>query len=225
MVFHVGKADHMSRRFAFRILPLVFLALVDPLDVERRNFLAHRLVDLPLDPDESLVFVLQLLVEVFLCHAEQLGNLPELGAHGWIVTFDVLRDRPNARRRHARRQDQPIAIEDASAIGRQRQRAFESHHALTFVKIVIENLYVGSAHAQPDEPERDTGHDELAAPDRRLAGQERTGRVLHAAIAHGLRPTRGAEATVMAGNAEPGAIDPSAPTYWVMAGVGVRMES
>jgi hypothetical protein len=41
-VFHIGEAHHMGRRFAFGVLALVFLALVDALDAQRGDLLSDR---------------------------------------------------------------------------------------------------------------------------------------------------------------------------------------
>ena len=249
-VFHVGETHHMRSSFAFGVLALVFLALVNAFDVERGNLLADRFVDLALDPDKALVLVLQLFVEILLRHAEQTRDLAQLDTHRRIVALDVFGNCPDARGGDAGRQDQAVAVQHTTAIGRQRQGALETHGALALVKIIVNHLHIGGAAGQPDEAQGNQADDQLAAPDRCLAGQQRAGGVLNAA-GHGATPVlrgavraglvrsgvaligatgattraRGADASVMAGAAEPGALEPSARTYWVMAGVGVRMES
>ena len=92
-------------------------------------------------------------------------------------------NRPDAGRHHAGGQQQPVAVEDAAAVGRQLQRAREAHLALALEEVVADHLHVGGAAGQHQEAERDAGHDELAAPDRRLAGEQRAGGVAHAAAA------------------------------------------
>ncbi len=78
MVFHVGEAHHMGGGLALGVLALVFLALVDALDAQGGNLLAHVPVELALDPDEGLVFVGQLGHEVGQRHVQQARQLLEL---------------------------------------------------------------------------------------------------------------------------------------------------
>ncbi len=68
VVFHVGEAHHVRGSLALGVLALVFLALVDALDVMARDLLGDRLVDLALEPDEGLVLVFELLVEILRRH-------------------------------------------------------------------------------------------------------------------------------------------------------------
>jgi hypothetical protein len=58
-------------RLAFGVLAAVVPAQVDALDAEVGDLLADRGVDLALDPDEALVLVLELLVEVLLRNAKE----------------------------------------------------------------------------------------------------------------------------------------------------------
>ena len=183
VVFDVGEADDVRRRFALGVLALVFLALVDALDVERGDLLDDGLVDLALDPDEALVLVGQLLVERGRRHVEQLGHLAQLGDHLGVLPVDVFGDRPDAGRDDARGQQQAVAVEDAAAVGGQLQGAGETHLALALEEVVADHLHVHRARGQAHEAERDRGHDELAAPHRRLAGEQRAGGVLDAAAA------------------------------------------
>ena len=74
--------------------------------------------------------------------------------------------------------------------------------------------------SQHGKPQRNGGHDELAAPHRRFAGEQGAGGVAHRTAAHGRRSCVDAAsldaswAAALAG-----------PRYWVMAGVMVRMFS
>ena len=118
-------------------------------------------------------------------HVEQLGQLLERGR---IVARHVFGNGPDAGRRYAGGQDQAVAVDDAAAVGRQRQRAREAHLALALVEVVGHHLDVHRACRQADESQRDGGHDQLAAPDRRAAGQQRAGGVGNALAAHGRTP-------------------------------------
>ncbi|OQC11323.1 MAG: hypothetical protein BWX79_01276 [Alphaproteobacteria bacterium ADurb.Bin100] len=204
-VFHVGEAHDVRCRLTFRILALVFATLVDALDAQLGDLLGNGLVDLALEPYKGLVLVFDLLVQFCQGHGQQSGQLLELV----LVAVDVLGNRPDALRHDAGGQDQAIAVKDASAIGRQFQRARKPDFTLALEKSVAEHLDVGGATGQPHEPQGNGRHNEFAAPDRRLAGQQGAGRVEHA-LAH-----RTASLAWGAGKA----------TYWVMAGVVVRMRN
>jgi hypothetical protein len=165
-VLDVGEARQVRGRLALGVLAPVVAAQVDALDAERGMIcLPTGGVDLALDPDEALVLVLQLLVELLLRHAEQPGRLLQLGLHGGVVALDVLGNGPDAGRRNVGREDQPVAVEDAAAVRGQLQRALVAHLALVLEEVVVEDLYVGGPAGQQHEAEGDAGHDELAAPD------------------------------------------------------------
>jgi hypothetical protein len=115
----VGETHHVRGGFAFGVLALAFAALVQALDAERGNLFGDGLVDLALDPHEGPVLVLELLVGVLLRHLEQLGHLLELGEHLGAAAFDVFGNGP-AGRHQAGREDEPVAVEDAAAVGKQR---------------------------------------------------------------------------------------------------------
>ena len=112
-VFHIGKTDHVGSRLALRVLAAVFLALVDALDAECGDFLAHVPFELALDPDKGFVFVFQFLVELGQRHFQQLGQLLEFG----LVAVHIFRNGPDAGSWHAGRQDQAIAVQDAPPVG------------------------------------------------------------------------------------------------------------
>jgi hypothetical protein len=136
---------------AFGVLALVFLALVDALDVQRGDLLGDGLVDLALEPDEGLVLVLQLLVSSGSGISSSLAScLPAWRGSG--SSLDVFGDGPDAGRRHAGGQQQAVAVEDAAAVGRQLQRAREAHLALLLEEVVVEHLHVGGAAASATKP-------------------------------------------------------------------------
>ncbi len=186
-VFHVGEAHHVGRGLALWVLALVLGPQVDALDAERGDLVGHRLVDLALDPDKGLVLVGQALLQRRQRHAQQLGQLAQLG----LALVHILRNRPDALRHHAGREDQAIAVQHPAAVGGQFQRAREAHLALTLEELVAKHLHVGRAGAQPGKGQRQCRHDELAAPDRRLARQQRACAVTDTATgppAHGRPP-------------------------------------
>src|SRR5690606_16578485 len=122
-------------------------------------------------------------------------------------------------------------VEDAPPVGRQLERAGIAHLALTQEEVVVDDLYVGRAPGQHQEAERDAADDELAAPDRGLAREQRARRVLHAAAAMaaahrallgagaGPRDGAGLAGTSGGGATMAGMTVPSGRTYCVMAGV------
>ena len=169
-VFDVCETHHVRRRLAFGILAFVFLALVDAGDTERHDLLRHRIVDLALEPDKSLVFVFEPFVQFCQRHFQQLGQLRQLHR----IAVNVLRNSPDAGRRHTGGQDQTIAVQNAAAIGRQFQRTRKAHFALFLKKGVGNHLNVGGARRQTHKAERDGRDNELAAPDRCRTGQQRT---------------------------------------------------
>ena len=75
LVFHIGEAHHMCGRLAFGVLALIFLPLVEPLDVECSDLASNILIHLRFDPDEGLVLVLKLFGQIGNGHLEQLGQL------------------------------------------------------------------------------------------------------------------------------------------------------
>ena len=200
-VFNVGKADHVRRGFAIRVLALESAVLVNAFETELGDALGHRLFDLALEPDKTLVFIAQLAAQLCERDLQQLRQLFELRRRG----IDIFRNRPDAGRRNVGGQDQTIAVHDAATAGRKFQRADKAHLALTLKKCIAENLHMRRPGSQHGKPQRNGGHDELAAPHRRFAGQQGTGAVTYAA-AHGFT---GAGAAAESRKA----------TYWVIAGV------
>ncbi len=154
LVFDVGEADHVGCRLALGVLALVFLALVDALDVECRNLLAHIPVQLALHPDEGLVLVGELGDQRRQRHVHQPGQLAQLGAAPRVFALHVFGNGPDAGRGHAGGQDQPVAIQNLAAVGGQLQRAGKAHLALALEEIVARHLHIGGARAQPDKAQR-----------------------------------------------------------------------
>ena len=177
----------MGCGFAFRVFALVLLALVNALDLERSDLLAHVPVQLALQPDEGFVFVRQLGCERCIGHAKQAGELLELGPGFGRCLLDVFRNGPDAGGQHAGRQNEPVAVQNAAAVGRQLKRARKTNLALALEKGIVDDLYVGRAGTKCHKAQRHHGDDEFAAPDGRLARQQRAHRVAHTA-AHGCPP-------------------------------------
>ena len=134
-------------------------------------------------------------------------------------------------------QHQPVAVDDAAAAGRQLQRARVAHLALLLEEVGADDLHVGGAAEQHAEAEADQRDEELRAPRRRLRREQRAGRIVDAARAGAraapcagaladLRPAH--RATFMERLAAPqGAASRrcAVATYWVTAGVAVRIAS
>ena len=113
-VFNVGKADHVRRGFAIGVLALKSAVLVNAFETELGDALGHRLFDLALEPDKTLVFIAQLAAQLCERDLQQLRQLFELRRRG----VDVFRNRPDAGRRNVGSQNQTIAVHDAAATGR-----------------------------------------------------------------------------------------------------------
>jgi hypothetical protein len=79
----------------------------------------------------------------------QPGQFLELGAHLGIVVRHVFGNGPDAGRRHAGGQDEPIAIQNAPPVGGQLKRARKAHLALALEKFVANHLHIGRAPARP----------------------------------------------------------------------------
>ena len=173
LVFHIGEANDVGDGFAFGVLALVFLALVNAGNAEFADFSGNGFFHLALDPDEGLVLVAELLFQLGQRHFQQPGQFGQLGGTG----LDVFRNGPDAGGRHAGSQDQPVAVQDAATVGGQFQRPCKPHLALALKKCVGVHLDIGRPDRKTRERQRDQGHDELAAPDRGLAGQQRAGGV------------------------------------------------
>ena len=62
MVLNIGKTHYVGCSFSFRVLPLVFFALIESLDTQSAYFLGHQIVYLPFDPDKILVFIGQFFI-------------------------------------------------------------------------------------------------------------------------------------------------------------------
>ena len=123
LVLDVGEADHVRRRLAFGVLALVFAHLVDALDAERLAPAARR--------GSSTWRRSQTKFGLSSSRALELGAASCRAARASRarcarVAFEVLRDRPDRRRRHARGEDQAVAVDDAAAARRQLQRVARS---------------------------------------------------------------------------------------------------
>ena len=92
VVFNIGESHDVRNRFTFGVLALVLLALVDALDAQGMDFLRHRLIHLPLDPDKGLVFVAQLFFQIGQWHFQQFGQFGKLRRTG----LDILGNGPDA---------------------------------------------------------------------------------------------------------------------------------
>ena len=90
-ILDIREPDDMSDGFAFGIVPLELVALIDAADVQRRDPGSDIRVDLTLEIDVVLVFG-QLAVELAPIHRQQLCQLVELFA-GRIDIFGVRPDR------------------------------------------------------------------------------------------------------------------------------------
>ena len=154
--------------FAFGILTFVFLALIDTFELERHDLLRHRLLDLALEPDKGLVFILQTSAQFCHRHLQQSCQLAQLSR----VALDVFRNRPDAGGRHAGSQNHTVAIQNTATIGGQLQCSGKTHFTLTQEEVIRIDLDIGGARGQSGKAQSDRSHDEFAAPDRRLAGQQ-----------------------------------------------------
>ena len=181
MVFHIGEAHDMRRRLPFGILALVFLAVVDALDIERHDLLAHVPVQLTLDPDKGLVLDIQLLHQGAQRHVHEARHFLELLLDLRVLQIHVLGNGPDTGRRHAGRKNQTIAIQQTATVGRQLQSTRKAHQALTLEEVVAEDLHIGCTRAQAHKTQRQRSHDELAAPQRCFRSQQRAGGIEHAA--------------------------------------------
>ena len=184
VVLHIRKTHHMGSGFALGVLTLVLFALVHAAHAQGGNVLRHRLVHLTLEPNKGFVFVLDFFVQLGQRHLQQLRQAFEFGR----LAFDVLRDGPDAGGRHARCEDQAVAVQNAAPVGGQLQRTGKTHFALALKKIIRQHLDVGRTRSQRAKGQGDGQHDQLAAPQRCRAGQQGAGGVEDAAAAHGAAP-------------------------------------
>jgi len=150
---------------------------VKALDAQRGDLLGHGLVHLALDPHKGLVLHRQALAQVGQRHLQQFGELAQLG----VGAVHVFGDRPDALRHHTGGEDEAVAVQHAAAVGRQLQRAGEAHLTLALEEVVAEHLHIRGTPGQTRKRHRQRSDDELAAPHRRLAGQQRAGAVVDAA--------------------------------------------
>ena len=181
-IFNIGKPHHMGSSFSLRVLPLVFLALINALDTQSADFLGHQVVHLPFDPDKILVFIGQFFIQVRQRHFQQGCQGSELGRR----CIDIFRNSPNAGGRHTGRQNQAISIKNTTTTGWQLQRAGKADLPLTLEKIISEHLHISCTAGQSRKSQGNARHNELAAPHRRFAGKQGAGGVKHT-FAHGLR--------------------------------------
>ena len=182
-VLHIGKANNVGRRFALRVLALVFARLVDAFDGQRLDLLAHIPIELALEPDKGFVRV-QLLLELRQGHIHQLGQRGQLGQHGRIGHIHVFRDGPDAGRWHAGGQNQPVAIQNAPPVGRQLNRAGKAHLALAQEKVIANQLHIGRASGQAQKAQGHQHHHQAAAPQLGFVRQQGAAAIRNAAHAY-----------------------------------------
>jgi hypothetical protein len=64
-----------------------------------------------------------------------------------------------------------VSVKDASAIGRNFQLTLKPYRALFAEKSVAHHLHISGSKHQANETQGNAGHDELATPNGRFAGQ------------------------------------------------------
>ena len=126
LVFHIGEPHDVRGRLTLGVKALVLFDVVNTFDAQRQNFLDHRFVHLAAQPNKGFFFVLELVLQLDRRHLKQAGQLEKLDR----VTLQILRIGPNTGGRHARSQQNAIAIEHSPAIGGQLQGAGKTHLTL-----------------------------------------------------------------------------------------------
>ena len=188
-ILDVGEADHVRRRFALGVLALVLGELVHALELER----AHRSASGSSTWRRSQTKFW--LSPIFA--SSSAGFMPSARASrardagSGSMSFGMAH---SDRHRHARGEDQPVAVGDAATARRQLDRARVARLALTLEERRLEHLHVQRAPEQHAERAADERDEEARAPRRRLGREQRARRVAHASHAAGRR-RRGATAT------------------------------
>ena len=114
LVFHIRKTDDVGGRFAFRVLAQVVGALVYAFELQRADRFGGFGVNLAFHPDKIFVFIGPFFTQVFDPHVQQFGQFLRLRRRD-VYIFG---NRPDAGSRNAGCQDQPIAVEHATPVGR-----------------------------------------------------------------------------------------------------------
>ena len=192
-IINIGEAHHMGSGFALRVQALVFLALVNAPDAQRPNFLGQGHIDLSFERYKTLFLIGQKAFKLDHGHIEQRGELLQANR----VAVNVFGHRPDAGHGHAGGQNQAIAVEHPATTGGELQGTGKTHLALALKEIVVDHLDVDRARAQQAKRECNHAHHQLAAPNRRTAGEQRAGVVVDAA-AHGRSPPETVLAAVAA---------------------------
>ena len=174
-LFDVRETDHVRRGFAFRVLAAVLAFRMHALDAQRLDLQPQRFVDLPAQPGEVAARV-EALLEFGRAHAEQRRELAPL----LRVGLEVLRDRPDRRRGHARGQHQAVAVDDAPAAGRHLERVGVALLALHLIEVGADDLDVDGAADQHQETQAHQRDQQPRTPRRRLRREQRAGRVVQA---------------------------------------------
>ena len=174
-VFHIGETNHMGSGFPLRVHALVFHGGVDAMDTEFFDFFTCDIVELTAQPHVFAARVADLGLQLGQRHIQQLRD----------IGFHLFGTGPDAGHGHAGREYQAVAVQDAAAVGGNIQLSFKTHNTLLAEKRIADHLHISGTHHQSDETQRNASDDELAAPDRRLAGQQGVGGILNAAAAHG----------------------------------------
>ena len=180
-IFHIGETDHVGSGLTLRVHAFVFHGGVNAMDSKFLDFFTGGVVELTAQPHVFAARVADLGLQLGQRHVQQLPQRLELRS----ISFHLFGTGPDAGHGHAGREYQAVAVQDAAAVGGNVQLSFKTHNALLAKKRIAHHLHISGTHHQPDETQRNASDDELAAPDRRLAGQQWVGGILNAAAAHG----------------------------------------
>ncbi len=176
VVLDVGEADDVRRRLALGVLALVLAHLVDALDRRDRVTALATLSSTWRRSQTKFGLSARRASSAALVMSSSVASRAR--ARG--VAFEVLRDRPDRRRRNARGEDQAVAVDDPAAARRQLDRVAVADLALAQEERRVDDLHVDGAAEQQQEAEADRGDEQLRAPRRRRRGEQRAGRVAEA---------------------------------------------
>ena len=194
---------------------------MDPRQAEGKHILGQSVIDLPPQPDKVRAAV-ESVFQLCGCHADQAGQTSPF----WRLCLEVLRDRPQRRRRNAGRHQLTIPVEDAATAGRQIQRAGVADLALLLIEIRADRLHINRTAQQHQKSQSDHRHQQLGARGRRARREQWAARVVQATRTGG-RPRRGTLWTAAAAHGRPceavGAADTT--TCFMMAEVAGTMRN